>query len=184
MQQFRIQRPRNDKEMCFRLFDVIQYLKDQGYRISNTQVSYYSVLFSSFVNCNLDPVSKNIWLSDEDLQNIDNQLSLRLRFQKGVQWKFTQAKSAAAEVDSDGMASDENGGGENQGVAAEHSESGGEAGTRGRERNVGYVIEKVTQWRRLYNGYYDKDFNHHRMSLDQAAETVGVSKKSLDDYLA
>ena len=29
-----------------------------------------------------------------------------------------------------------------------------------KERTVAYVIEKVTQWRRLYNGYYDKDFNH------------------------
>lgn len=57
-------------------------------------------------------------------------------------------------------------------------------GTRGRERNIGYVIEKVTQWRRLYNGFYDEDFNHHRMTLEKAAEKVGVSKKSLDDYLA
>jgi predicted DNA-binding protein YlxM (UPF0122 family) len=49
---------------------------------------------------------------------------------------------------------------------------------------VGYVVEKVAQWRRLYNGYYDSNFKHHRMSLEEAAEKVGVSKKSLDDYLA
>jgi len=24
-----------------------------------------------------------------------------------------------------------------------------------KERTIGYVIEKVAQWRRLYNGYYD-----------------------------
>ena len=53
-----------------------------------------------------------------------------------------------------------------------------------KERTVGYVIEKVAQWRRLYNGFYDSNFNHHRLSLEQAAEKVGVSKKSLDDYLA
>ena len=29
-----------------------------------------------------------------------------------------------------------------------------------KERTVSYVIQKVTQWRRLYNGYYDKDYNH------------------------
>jgi hypothetical protein len=61
---------------------------------------------------------------------------------------------------------------------------GEDQGSRGRERNIGYVIEKVTQWRRLYNGYYDENFNHFRMSLEKAAERVGVSKKSLDDYLA
>lgn len=53
-----------------------------------------------------------------------------------------------------------------------------------KERTVAYVIQKVTQWRRLYNGYYDKDFNHQRLSLEDAAEQVGVSKKSLDDYLS
>lgn len=26
---------------------------------------------------------------------------------------------------------------------------------RNKERTVGYVIEKVAQWRRLYNGFYD-----------------------------
>ena len=39
-----------------------------------------------------------------------------------------------------------------------------------KERTVAYVIQKVTQWRRLYNGYYDKDFNHQRLSLEDAAE--------------
>ena len=58
------------------------------------------------------------------------------------------------------------------------------AAPKTKERTVGYVIEKVAQWRRLYNGFYDSNFNHHRMSLEKAAEKVGVSKKSLDDYLA
>jgi hypothetical protein len=53
-----------------------------------------------------------------------------------------------------------------------------------KERTVGYIIEKVSHWRKLYNGYYDNNFTHHRMSLEQAAEKVQVSKKSLDDYLA
>ena len=53
-----------------------------------------------------------------------------------------------------------------------------------KERTVAYVIEKVAQWRRLYNGYYDQNFDHKRLSLEDAAEQVGVSKKSLDDYLS
>ena len=39
-----------------------------------------------------------------------------------------------------------------------------------KERTVAYVIEKVAQWRRLYNGYYDKNFDHKRLSLEDAAE--------------
>ena len=52
-----------------------------------------------------------------------------------------------------------------------------------RERKIGYIIEKVYAWRKLYNGYKDENDNYNRYSLDKAAELVGVSKKSLDDYL-
>jgi hypothetical protein len=34
------------------------------------------------------------------------------------------------------------------------------AAPKTKERTVGYVIEKVAQWRRLYNGTYDQNFNH------------------------
>lgn len=65
------------------------FLKKQGYAIENTFISFYSAIFSAYVNCNLDPVSKTIWLTDEDLENIDGQLSLRLKFVKGVSKQFT-----------------------------------------------------------------------------------------------
>ena len=52
-----------------------------------------------------------------------------------------------------------------------------------RERKIGYIIEKVYAWRKLYNGFKDEKGNYNRYSLDKAAELVGVSKKSLDDYL-
>ena len=42
----------------------------------------------------------------------------------------------------------------------------------------------MSTWRRLYNGCYDADFNHLRLSLEEAADQVGISKKSLDDYLS
>jgi len=40
----------------------------------------------------------------------------------------------------------------------------------------------VSLWRKLYNGVY-RDGNLVRYSLEDAASKVGVSKKSLDDYL-
>ena len=55
---------------------------------------------------------------------------------------------------------------------------------RNKERSIGFIIEKVTQWRKLYNGFYDENHELKRMSLEQAATEVGVSKKSLDDYLS
>ena len=52
-----------------------------------------------------------------------------------------------------------------------------------RERKIGYIIEKVYAWRKLYTGFKDEKNNFIKYSLDNAAEKIGVSKKSLDDYL-
>ena len=52
-----------------------------------------------------------------------------------------------------------------------------------RERKIGYIIEKVYAWRKLYNGYRDDNNKFIKYSLDEAAKQINVSKKSLDDYL-
>ncbi len=38
-------------------------------------------------------------------------------------------------------------------------------------------------WRKLYNGVQKDDGKIERYSLEDAAKKVGISKKSLDDYL-
>lgn len=54
---------------------------------------------------------------------------------------------------------------------------------RTKERTIQDIIEKVSLWRKLYNGVQDPEGNLLRYSLEDAASKVGVSKKSLDDYL-
>jgi hypothetical protein len=51
------------------------------------------------------------------------------------------------------------------------------------ERKIGDVVQKVSIWRKLYNGYYDNYGSFVKMTLQDAANSVGISKKSLDDYL-
>lgn len=54
-----------------------------------------------------------------------------------------------------------------------------------KERYIREVIEKVNLWR-LYHkeGFYDRTQNRLiSLSLDAAAQKVGISKKTLDDYL-
>ena len=53
---------------------------------------------------------------------------------------------------------------------------------RTKERSIQEIIQKVTLWRKLYNGV-PRDGNLVRYSLEDAASKVNVSKKSLDDYL-
>lgn len=62
--------------------------------------------------------------------------------------------------------------------------SGENKQARTKERSIRYIIEKVSQWRKLYNGYMDENHVLRRMSLEEAADKVNVSKKSLDDYLS
>ena len=59
---------------------------------------------------------------------------------------------------------------------------GKDKGKRTKERSIEEIIQKVSLWRRLYNGVL-RDGNLVRYSLEDAATKVNVSKKSLDDYL-
>ena len=59
---------------------------------------------------------------------------------------------------------------------------------RTKERTIQDIIEKVSTWRKLYNGVIVPGPNSdtqqlQRWSLEDAAKKVEVSKKSLDDYL-
>jgi hypothetical protein len=54
---------------------------------------------------------------------------------------------------------------------------------RAKERRIGSVIKKVYMWRKLYAGFQDDKGRNVKLTLEDAAKTVGISKKSLDDYL-
>ena len=49
------------------LSDVIVYLKRFGYPLENCFVSYFSPLFSAYINCGLDPLPNTIKITKEDL---------------------------------------------------------------------------------------------------------------------
>lgn len=55
---------------------------------------------------------------------------------------------------------------------------------RTKERRIGYIIDKVVKWRQYYTGIKEGPGEGlKRYSLEDAATKVGISKKSLDDYL-
>ena len=54
---------------------------------------------------------------------------------------------------------------------------------RAKERKIGYIIRKVYMWRKMYSGFIDDKGRRIKLTLEEAAEKVGISKKSLDDYL-
>jgi len=54
---------------------------------------------------------------------------------------------------------------------------------RTKERQIRFVVERVSLWRKLYNGVDMGNGETVRYSLEDSANLVGISKKSLDDYL-
>ena len=54
---------------------------------------------------------------------------------------------------------------------------------RAKERKIGSVVKKVYIWRKLYSGFQDEQGRTIKLTLEEAAKRVGISKKSLDDYL-
>lgn len=51
-----------------------------------------------------------------------------------------------------------------------------------RERTIREVVSAVAEWRQLYVGKLTTDGEIHRHTLDEAAEIMGIPKKTLDDY--
>ena len=60
--------------------------------------------------------------------------------------------------------------------------SADEGKSRIKERTIQEVIKNVFEWRQLYTGFV-KNGIFTKMSLEDAAIKVQISKKSLDDYL-
>ncbi len=59
---------------------------------------------------------------------------------------------------------------------------------RTKERTIAEIIDKVSTWRKFYKGIMVKNEKTQetqlfKLNLEEAAQKVNISKKSLDDYL-
>lgn len=52
-----------------------------------------------------------------------------------------------------------------------------------RERKISEIIKKVTKWRKLYTGSVLPDAKTIKYTSKEAANLIGIAKKTLDDYL-
>jgi hypothetical protein len=122
----------------------------------NFMISYLSPSRNIHVHLGTNPIDSSVLIPKQDLES--GHLLLKFRFISNID--FPQP-----------IQDDDN------------SESGDKIGRRTKERKIGYIIEKVARWRNLYNGIHNARGNTIRMTLEEAAKQVDISKKSLDDYL-
>ena len=139
--------------------DIISKLKYLGYPTTGALFSVYIKSAEEYVYLGSDPIDPNLFL-DESLVDFEN---LKIKLVSYLEDKLIKKteKQLFDKKDNNKNQKDK----------------------RIKERKIEFIVEKVNAWRRLYNGFYNEKGEYTRYSLEQAAKMVGISKKSLDDYL-
>jgi len=137
------------------LESLITQLKFKGYFLEGAAISYYSPHYEIYVCCATDPIPRSLIIPPEDYKGHEPYLSIRAEL-GSVGCESANIQSADVEL---------------------------REKKRPKERKISYVINKVMEWRKLYAGIIDNNGQIIKYSLEEAADKVGISKKSLDDYM-
>ena len=147
----------SDKKIFMK--DIISKIKYLGYPTTGALFSVFIKTAFEYVYFGSDPIDPNISL-DETLVDFDHLKIKMVSYLEDKLIKKTE-KQLFDKKETNKTQKDK----------------------RTKERKIEFIVEKVNAWRRLYNGFYNENGEYTRYSLDQAAKMVGISKKSLDDYL-
>jgi hypothetical protein len=150
----------------FKLNDFLTYLKICGYPLTGAMLSVYLEDSEAFVLVGGDPLDNNIMF---EFNSFPTGI-VKIRAICYIEEKHLTPLVNVGKNNS-------------QNLRLTRSNSNLKKSKRTKERKIGYIIEKVNTWRKLYNGFYDEYGKFTKYSLDEAAKIIGISKKSLDDYL-
>lgn len=140
-----------------KLCDVLNKLRLIGYPITGSMINLFMKNPNDFVFVGADPIDPNLIISSDEVDLECFKIKLINRLDENI------LKNLEPE--------------------SEEKTDDKKKEKRTKERKIGFIIEKVNGWRKLYNGFYNENGEHTRYSLDQAAKIIDISKKSLDDYL-
>jgi hypothetical protein len=142
------------------LSDIAIQLKSLGYPITGSLISIYINKVEDYVFIGAEPLDQNLFLDPKDVDmscvKIKIVSYIEDKLVKKTEKQLFDRKDCLCKKSKD---------------------------KRTKERRIGFIVEKVNAWRKLYNGFYNENGEHTRYSLDQAAKMIDISKKSLDDYL-
>ncbi len=158
---------------------VVKELYDNGVKnLEGTSISYFDPELRNYVFCGVFPNLRNIKIPIKLLEqndffknSIKYEIGLRARYFPKEDQNIPKMKMHFIQDDH------------------EHNEENNNCNLkvrsrRSKERKLGYIIEKVYLWRKLVKGFnHEHDKKMIRLTQIEAAKEVGISKKSLDDYL-
>ena len=163
---------KNENQFYIKISDLIKILKNKGYPLAGSGIYIYISYYRNYVFINDE---KNLLDSNmlEDKKEI-----IRLKITNFIDKKLLEDTPSMLMKHFLGKTEDINDDGiEKEEIKIKQNDS------HKRERKLGYVIKKVSEWRKLFNGCHDENGNYIKYSLDEASTKVGIPKKSLDDYL-
>jgi len=167
------------KDGDIELNSLVSNLNKMSYPVESSMIFYYSQTTGMYVYCGNDPLPSNMLIPSSEIAIEDGRRVITIRVRQIEQSDYPRVESdyeletaalidfnidACFDFDSDG--SDKN------------------RRRRHKERKISEVLDLVLKWRKLYSGVRDPRTGQIiKLSLDEAAQRVGVAKKSLDDYL-
>ncbi|CAD8099390.1 unnamed protein product [Paramecium sonneborni] len=159
------------------IFKLTSKLKEMGIQLEGRTICYYSFDCDMYINCGLDPVHYSYVMPIHEIKQT-NQLRIKC-IQTGISLiHLVMSEEMNEKVNK--MKEQE--GNEQQQQQQHQGQENQKQCRRTKERRIGYIIEKVAKWREYYNGI-TIDGESKRFTLEEAAQKVNISKKSLDDYL-
>lgn len=141
------------------LGDVLRALKDTGKTLKTSMLLYYSNDKKMFILCGSADEADNCLISLKEIQG-----ELQLKYRKIIPSTRPQLQKKSI-------------------VKQETIEEQKNRNKRTKERKIGEIVKKVAEWRKLYTGKVGANGVTEKCTLDEAAERVGIAKKTLDDYL-
>ena len=149
---------------------------EESIQINNFQIFYYNSVYESFILIGIYPkkiICEKIYLKESQIHPKNKDIIT-------IKLKFRQIINKENALKMEYMILDE---GKNEEKSENSYPELGNKTRRAKERKIGSVVRKVYIWRKLYSGFKDEQGRTIKLTLEDAAKKVGISKKSLDDYL-
>lgn len=149
-----------NSEGQIKLADIITRLKQFGYPLTGAMISIYSSAAEEYICFGSDPLDQNTSIDADQLPNN----FLKIRCVCHIEERLLNKEKG-------------------KGGLSRNSSLDFRKCKRTKERKIGFIIEKVNVWRKYYNGFKNENGTFIKHNLDDSAKIIGISKKSLDDYL-
>ena len=144
------------------LGEVIRSLEATGISLTSSMILYYDNSRKIFHYCGFDKDADNYFINLNEIQ-------------EKIQIKYRKLIHIEKPIINDDKNCEDN-------KECNDEKQKGKS-KRTKEREIGEIVAKVAEWRKLYGGVDNSDGIKKKYSLEDAAEMVGIAKKTLDDYL-